>query len=360
MARYLWQLTPIAADSPQLDAWSLIYREQGRTPLLHPDFLRAALEVFGKRTTRLGICTRAGEIVAVCVIDLVDALRITTFQPSQAPIGFWLQRGDAPMDELLRSLARAQAPWVVSLAITQQDPALLARPAACSGLLLTDYIDTARISIEDDWDTYWKARGSNLRHNIKRANAKLANAGKRVELRLITEPSAMADAVATYGKIESHSWKASEGTAVAPDNDQGRFYTNLLERFAQRGRARCYQLLIDGKVAATDLCVCGDAEIVILKTTYDAEYKDYSPAFLMRELAFARLFSESWCRRIEFYGRVMDWHLRWTDEVRRMYHVTWFRFVGALTLWQAVKRLNRPARQDDLGDPQLSRSSKAD
>jgi hypothetical protein len=25
--------------------------------------------------------------------------------------------------------------------------------------------------------------------------------------------------------------------------------------------------------------------------------------------------------RIEFYGRLMDWHLRWTDEVRTLYHV---------------------------------------
>lgn len=358
MATYRWQLTAIAADSPQLDVWSTLYCEWSTTPLLHPDFLRAALGVFGKRSTRLGICTRADEVVAACVIDSVDALRITTFQPSQAPIGFWLQRDDAPMDDLLRSLARAQVPWVVSLAVTQQDPALLTRPAAGSRLILTDYIDTARISIDTDWDSYWKTRGSNLRHSIKRAKAKLASAGKSVELRLITEPSAMAEAVAIYGKIESRSWKAGEGTAVTPDNDQGRFYANLLERFARRGQARCYQLLIDGQVAATDLCVCGEAEIVILKTTYDTEYKEFSPAFLMRELAFRQLFFEGWCRRIEFYGRVMDWHLRWTEDVRRMYHVTWFRCASALTLWQGTKRLNRSARQDPLADSHILPSSR--
>lgn len=360
MTTHHWRFTPVSADTDKLGEWSELYRQQSSTPLLHPDFLRTALEVFGRRSTRIGVCVRAGDVVAACVVDSVDALRLTTFQPSQAPIGFWLQSRGESMVDLLGSLSREQAPWVVSMAVTQQDPELLARPEACSSLLLTDYIDTARISIVSDWESYWKARGSNLRHNIKRGNAKLATAGKSVELRLIVDPSAMSDAVATYGRIESLSWKASEGTAVTPDNDQGRFYAALLERFARRGRARCYQLLIDGQVAATDLCVCGDDEIVILKTTYDANYKDYSPAFLMRELAFKRLYAEGWCRRIEFYGRVMDWHLRWTDEVRRMYHVTWFRYPGALALRRALRRFNRTPRELAAENPALPQAGRPD
>ncbi len=358
MTNYHWQLMPVSVDTPELEAWSTLYMGRSNTPLLHPDFLGTALEVFGKRSTRLGVCTRAGEVIAVCVVDAIDANRITTFQPSQAPIGFWLQRKEESMEDLLRSLARAQAPWVISLAVTQQDPALLAPPDARGGMLLTDYIDTARISIGSDWETYWKGRGSNLRHNVKRANARVANAGKTLEMRLISDPSAMAEAVKTYGLIESRSWKASEGTAVTPGSDQETFYTRLLEAFARRGRGRCYQLLIDSTVVATDLCVCGDDEIVILKTTYDADYRDYSPAFLMRELAFKRLHSEPWCRRIEFYGRVMDWHRRWTDEIRRMYHVTWFRYPGVLTLWQTLKRINRAPRAPAGGSPDLNGNPK--
>lgn len=339
MASHRWELLPVTAASAELELWERMYQAHGRTPLLHPDFLRSALEIFDAGQATLCLCRKAGDLVALCVTAKVDGMRTTTFQPSQAPIGFWLQRPEEPIGDLLRTLSQAQTPWTLSLAVTQQDPDLLARPSPQGGLQVTDYIDTARITIDGDWDAYWKARGSNLRHNIKRACAKVANAGKTATLRLVTDPAGIAEAVSIYGRIESRSWKASGGTAITPDNDQGRFYARLLERFARRGKARCYQLVIDDEVAATDLCVCGDEEIVILKTTYDADYKDFSPAFLMREMAFKRLYSEGWCRRIEFYGRVMDWHLRWTEEIRRMYHVTWFRYAGALMLWRAIKRM---------------------
>ena len=41
--------------------------------------------------------------------------------------------------------------------------------------------------------------------------------------------------------LESAGWKAGSGTAVAPDNAQGRFYRAMLEAFAARGQARIYR-----------------------------------------------------------------------------------------------------------------------
>jgi hypothetical protein len=46
----------------------------------------------------------------------------------------------------------------------------------------------------------------------------------------------------------------------------------------------------------------------------------------MREEACRRLFEEGRIRRIEFYGKVMEWHTRWTDEVRTMYHLNYYRW----------------------------------
>jgi hypothetical protein len=53
----------------------------------------------------------------------------------------------------------------------------------------------------------------------------------------------------------------------------------------------------------------------------------------MREEATRTLFDEGRLGRIEFYGRVMEWHLRWTDEVRTMYHVNYYR-------WPVLRRLH--------------------
>lgn len=320
-----WQAKPIDLRSPDIEDWAKLHRECDASPLLHPDFLSAALREYGGRDTRMWTCREGGRLLAAAVLRTDGPLRIGTFQPSQAPIGFWLQRHDVPTSDLVTSLAARQPPWRLALSITQQDPALLDRPADTKLLRTSDYIDTARITIATDWPSYWQARGSNLRQNIRKARNRLEKAGKRFELRTLMAADEMANAVHTYGDIESSTWKASEGTAVSPDSDQGRFYTDLLTRFAQRDCARCYQLLIDDQVAATDLCILGREEIVILKTTFDEAHKDFSPAFLMREIAFSRLFSEGRCRRIEFYGRVMDWHKRWSDESREMYHVTMYR-----------------------------------
>lgn len=320
-----WQAKPIDPSSPDIEDWAELHRVCSASPLLHPDFLLAALREYGGRDTHMWTCRKDGRLLAAAVLRTDGPLRIGTFQPSQAPIGFWLQRPEVPTAELVADLAARQPPWRLVLSITQQDPALLNRPADTRLLRTSDYIDTARITIATDWGTYWQTRGSNLRQNIRKARNRAEKAGKRCELRTITTADGIADAVRIYGDIESRSWKASEGTAVSPDNDQGRFYTDLLTRFAQRDSARCYQLWIDDQVAATDLCILGREEIVILKTTFDEAFKDFSPAFLMRETAFAALFGEGRCRRIEFYGRVMEWHRRWTDEIRTMYHLTSYR-----------------------------------
>ncbi len=64
----------------------------------------------------------------------------------------------------------------------------------------------------------------------------------------------------------------------------------------------------------------------MLKTTYDESYKALSPSSLLREDAFRRIFAEGRVKRIEFYGRVMEWHTRWTDRKRVLYHANYYRW----------------------------------
>ena len=113
-------------------------------------------------------------------------------------------------------------------------------------------------------------------------------------------------AIEDYGKLESSGWKASGGTAIHPSNAQGRFYREMLERFCSNDRGCIYRYSISGKVVAVDLCVESERSLVILKTTYDETIKTLSPAFLMREESFARIWDERRIQRIEFFGKLMD------------------------------------------------------
>jgi hypothetical protein len=75
-----------------------------------------------------------------------------------------------------------------------------------------------------------------------------------------------------------------------------------------------------------------------LKTAYDEELNEFSPAFLMREDVMKELYADEQIQLIEFYGRVMEWHSRWTDEIRNLYHLTCYRHSWVKPLRNAVKR----------------------
>jgi hypothetical protein len=108
----------------------------------------------------------------------------------------------------------------------------------------------------------------------------------------------------------------------------------MLEALCRRGAGRVYRYFFDERLVAMDLCVEDEHSIVVLKTAYDESVpKQLSPTLLMREEATRALFDEGRLGRIEFYGRVMEWHLRWTDEVRTMYHVNYYR-------WPVLRRLH--------------------
>jgi CelD/BcsL family acetyltransferase involved in cellulose biosynthesis len=167
--------------------------------------------------------------------------------------------------------------------------------------------------------------GKNLRHTIKRLQNRLERERTPVRFEVLTEPERMERAVAEYSALERVGWKGREGTAVLGDDDQGRFYTAMLQEFCRERRGIVYQLHLDNRLVASDLCIHDGRTIIILKTAYDETAKAWSPAQLMRYLAFEKFFDEYKFGAIEFYGPVKDWHTKLTSDIRTMYHVNFYR-----------------------------------
>jgi hypothetical protein len=236
-------------------------------------------------------------------------------------LGLWLQENPEDLVSHATRLAAVLPRLTPMLAITQLDPVLVERPAETSTVQVLDYIQTARLAVGGDFASYWASRGKNLRHNVKRQINGLARSGIEARLTTITEPAAVRTAIAEYGRLESQGWKGQRGTAVAVDNVQGRFYTEVLETYCATGDGVIYIYTYDGRPVALDLCIRNAHTLIILKTTYDEGETSTSPATLMRYAAFGDLFAAAAVREIEFFGKVMDWHKRWTDEVRVLYHV---------------------------------------
>jgi hypothetical protein len=143
-----------------------------------------------------------------------------------------------------------------------------------------------------------------------------------------TKSADIGPVLARYGDLEGQGWKAAGGTAILSANAQGRFYSGWLTAAAQRGEAFCTEYRFDGKTVAINLGLLRGGTWIVLKTAYDESVpKNLSPASLLREEELQWIFGEgSGIRRIEYYGRMMEWHSRLTETHRTLYHLTTYRF----------------------------------
>lgn len=316
-----WHFAPSARFADFAADWDRLH---GAAPMLASAFVAPLLS--GRE---LIACYREdGQARTMLILERRAACVWATCQPPQAPLGLWV--GAPRFDGLLAALPGL----ALLLGVTQCDPFLHPRPADGPQQRSVDYIETARVTVAGSFDDYWQARGKNLRANLKKQRARLQREGVATRLEVIGERALVAQAVADYGRLESAGWKAGQGTAVAADNAQGRFYTAMLEAFCDEGRARIYRYWIGERVAAMDLCIEEGECLVVLKTAYDeGAFEGLSPSLLMREEATRALFDEGRIARIEFYGRVMEWHRRWTNEVRTLYHLNHYR-------WPLLARLH--------------------
>ena len=322
----VWTILPIDKFVEHVAHWDDLVRGRPGTPFLESAFLRPLLEVFGTGSERLCLLRGSGRLHAAAIMQRGRAGAWQTFQPSQLPLGAWISDGQLDLLAAARSLLRQLPGVTLALGFSQIDPRQQRRPDECAKLRTQDYIATAWVDLEGSFEDYWEARGKNLRQNTRKQRNKLQGEGIEPRIECVTTPEQVAAAIADYGMLESAGWKGADGTAIAPDNAQGRFYRAMLESYCAQGRGRIYRYWFGDKVVAMDLCIHDDTVLVILKTAYDESYKTVSPSTLMRHQQFQQLFDEQKFRRIEFFGKVMEWHTRWTTESRTLYHATAYRW----------------------------------
>lgn len=329
-----WEIHPASKLENFASEWNGLRKQSGHKALLHLDFVIPLVKHFGTDKELLTIYKEQSTIKAMGIVVHKGRGIWETFQPSQAPVGIWMQESSIDFAQLLPTLVDALPGLALTLAVTQQDADIVPKEQASRLITYLDYIQTARVTITTSFEEYWSQRGKNLRQNVKKQKNALAKESITPRLDVIASPTEIRTVLQDYGKLESAGWKASNGTAISEDNDQGKFYLEMLTRFAQRDCARIYRCMFNDKVVAIDLCIEDSDQIVVLKTTYDESIRSVSPATLLRYDYFQTIFEEKRINRIEFYGKVMDWHTKWTDEIRDIYHVNCYR-------WQWLPHLKR-------------------
>lgn len=318
-----WTFYPLTEFTQFQHQWNQLNQQNLNTALLSSDFVQPLLTYFANAKDRLAICGNPDNPLAMAIITPRKLGVWETLQPSQAPLGLWLHQQNYNLPDLLASLRKALPFPTLLVGITQQDPALVRRPESTDKLSTLDYIETARVTLNGSFEDYWSERGKNLRQNLKRQRNRLEREDIKTTLKLITQAEDITQAINDYGRLESAGWKSTGGTAIAVDNDQGKFYRDMLINFCQQKNGLVFQYYYNNQLVATDLCIKDTTSLVILKTTYDESITTSSPAMLMRQDAFEYIFNTHLADKIEFYGKVMDWHTKWSEEIRTLYHVNY-------------------------------------
>lgn len=342
-----WSNFPAASlsgDQSLMHAWDNLNAARERLLFLDARVISIALDVFGNNNERLLVGRKSGRIVCMLILVPQGKFRWISFQPSQIPLGAWVADAGLSPLEITRSLCRGPLGLCLSVSLTQMDPLLTVREADESDSETADYIETGWIDIAGSFDEYWAARGKNLRQNMKKQRNKLQAEGLETRMLTLTAQEDMAAVIERYGSLESIGWKSGRGTAIHHDNDQGRFYRAILEYAATANEAIVFEYYFGDRLVAMNLCLLRDGILVILKTTYDESVPSaFSPAFLLQQDELIQFFGEGKIIRVEYYGRLMDWHTKWTDKKRTLFHLTTFRF-------SAIKRLAQWRRSRVLTD----------
>jgi CelD/BcsL family acetyltransferase involved in cellulose biosynthesis len=317
--------------------WDALNAARANLPFLDSYAMTAALRVLGRGDERLLVGRSGGQTEAMFLLQRSGSGRWQTFQPSQLPLGAWVAIPAWPLIDLTQQLLRKPLGPILVLSITQIDPLHAPRVADGPAHTSSDYIDTAWIDIAGRFDDYWAQRGKNLRSNMRKQRNKLVSDGVQPVLLEWRARGDMLAALERYGALESAGWKASHGTAIHAANGQGCFYRQLMEAAADRGEAAVYEYRFGERSVAMHLCLERAGQMVILKTTYDESIdKSLSPALLLHQEELQAFFLAGQPHRLEYFGKVMEWHTRWTERQRTLYHLTCFR-------WPWLKRLKQRA-----------------
>lgn len=312
-------------------AWSLIspraygwadWDRLNRTnlPLLDSDTVKLLLANFGSGAEAIAVCRRGASVVAAAIIARYKLIAWETWQPAQQPLALWVHDESIALPELMRSFVETQR--CAMLSITHLDPRFHPRPNDIETL---DCMQIAYVPVTGDFSTYWGAR-RNLKANLKKQRNRLARDGIKTQMEAVREADKIRAAVTAYGELEARGWKSV--SAVRPDNAQGKFYAALLESLARRGEATVYRYLFNDRLVASDLCVHRNGVVIVLKTTYDETENSFSPALLLKEEMLQEFFKDERTTRVEWYGPLMDWHRRWSDEttIRTLHGVRRYRW----------------------------------
>jgi CelD/BcsL family acetyltransferase involved in cellulose biosynthesis len=346
-----WSIIPLQKSlGPYKEIWDgLNAGLYASNPYFDSHFVEPLLNCFASGQERLCIHRRAAEIDGLLIVTPSRMGKWSLFIPAQAQIVPILVRHAGDMQKLIHALPGLS----LGLALPCQDPLCSPSFASLRTLLWgpVHHAHTMSVRLDGAFEDYWDARSANLRKSVGRRLRKVRDAGLEIGLKRLTDTGDMQSAIARFGALESAGWKGRGGSAVHADNVQGRFYAEVMKRFAGCGRATIYELYFNDDLVAMQLCISSAGMLVLLKTTYDENCASLSPGRLLLRAFLEQEFAEKRVQEVEFYTNADNEQLAWATHQRWVSDYLLFRNRLSWVAYQKMKRLKhgvhgkRPAKR---------------
>lgn len=199
------------------------------------------------------------------------------------------------------------------------------------------------LALPSTYEEYLAKRGSKFRNHLKRSEKKIASHGT-AEVLDGSKPSDVANSYERLLQIERASWKHAHGTSISAVKRQSRFYHDLCEGAARRGRLHLQFLTIGGNPVAYNLGYLANGRYSYLKTSYDEQYKPLGVATYLRARLIESLIG-SGVTEVDFPAEPYEWERQWTETVRWHKVLSVYRATPAGVALSWIDRLrHRPDR----------------
>jgi len=320
-----WQRYRAQEEFPDYtDSWGELNRELLQDhPLGDSRFVESLLKNFANGRIFFAVQSVGAEVESMLLLQSGRHGVVSSFRPAQVEMCPVLIRSIDDLRPLFNELPFS----TLAIQLHCQDPDYSTFPndATSSIFEIDQHATTVTIDLQGGFEDYWRGRPAKLQQGINRS---LRNLDKsRVNWRFVTveAPREVESAVDRYGDLEVRGWKRDAGTAVHSTNTQGRFYREILRRFAERGRGVVYELYFNDCLVSSQLAIANDSILITLKTCYDENFGKYSPGKLLDYMTLQHEFDCERFSKVEFCTNAQAELIRWGTRSRPVSHITIYR-----------------------------------
>jgi hypothetical protein len=315
-----WNVYPLAEYPDELwqDWQNLVQQHHQSNPMLCADFVQLLVEYFSK-DVYVAKGEQDNQLSALLLLEKGKRGIWQGFKPSQAQVAlFVLDQSKDPQLHLLPAKCPSLCIKIDLFSLDPDEHGNVIQTANSKQCYATNVL-LQRCS---DFNAYWQQRPKNLRKNISRYFNKLESDKCAVRYEAVTDAELIKSAVDRYGILESAGWKGKNATALHPSNTQGQLYRRLLSLCAENDAAIVFETYLNEQLSASRLCIFCDHKFVILKTTFDENYKKYSLGKLNLYKLIEHFNQHLESDHIDFYTNASKEQIDWSSEQRPMYNIS--------------------------------------